>query len=55
MRTANPGYKFRTGEMINHLLFMDDLKFYFKSEKDLDFLIQAIRIFSEDTGNAIWH
>ena len=29
---------------------MDDLKFYSKSEKTLDFLIQTVRIFSEDIG-----
>ena len=31
LRTANPGYEFRTGEMINHLLFVDNLKLYSKS------------------------
>ena len=39
LRTANPGYEFRTGENINHLLFMDILKLYSKSEKALDSLI----------------
>ena len=50
LRTANPGYEFRTGETINHLLFMDDLKLYSKSEKALDPFIQTVRIFSEDIG-----
>ena len=50
LRTANPGYEFRTGEMINHLLFMDDIKLYSKSEKILDSLIQRVRIFSKDIG-----
>ena len=50
LRPANPGYEFRTGETINHLLFMDDLKLYSKSEKALYFLIQTVRIFSEDIG-----
>ena len=50
LRTANPGYEFRTGETINQLLFMDDLKLYFKSEKALESLIQKVRIFSEDIG-----
>ena len=31
--TANSGYEFRVGETINHLLFMDDLKLYSKSER----------------------
>ena len=28
--TANPRYEFQTGETINHLLFMDDLKLHSK-------------------------
>ena len=52
-RTANPGYEFQTGE-INHLLFMDDFKLYFKSERDLDYLIQAVIIFNEDIGMQLW-
>ena len=50
LRTANPGYEFRTGETINHPLFRDDLKLYSKSEKALDSFIQTVRIFSEDIG-----
>ena len=53
LRTANPGYEFRTGETINHLPFMDDLKLYSKSEKALDSLIQTVRIFSKDIGMQI--
>ena len=33
LRTANHGYEFHTGEMINHLLFMVDLKLYSKSKR----------------------
>ena len=50
MRTANPGYEFRTGETINHLLFLDDIKLYSKSKKALDSLIQTVRIISKDFG-----
>ena len=50
LRTANPGYEFRTGETINHLLSIDDPKFYSKSEMPLDSLIQTVKIFSEDVG-----
>ena len=39
LRTTNPGYQFQTGEAINHLLYVDDLKLYSKSEKALDSLI----------------
>ena len=35
---------------INHLLFMDDLKLYSRNEKELDSLVQTIRIFSKDVG-----
>ena len=41
---------FDMGDTINHLLFMNDLKLYSKSEKALDSLIQTVRIFSEDIG-----
>ena len=37
-------------EKINHLLFMDDLKSYSRSEKGLDSLVQTVRVFSEDIG-----
>ena len=50
LRTANPGYEFQSGETINHLLFMDDLKLCSKSEKALNSLIQTVSIFSEDIG-----
>ena len=49
LRKAKPGYEFTNSEeKINHLLFMDDLKLYSKSDKTLDFLIQTVRIFSND-------
>ena len=35
---------------INHLLFMDDLKLYGKNMKQLDTLINTVRIFSSDIG-----
>ena len=51
LRNVKAGYSFVSSkEKINHLLFMDDLKLYAKSEKDLESLIQTVRIFSEDIG-----
>ena len=42
-------YEFsKSKEKINHLLFMDDLKLYSRSEKGLDSLVQTVRVFSED-------
>ena len=35
---------------INHLLFMDYLKLYSRSQNRLDALVQTIRVFSEDGG-----
>ena len=49
LRKASPGYEFASSkEKINHLLYMDDLKLYSKTEKALDSLIQTVRIFSND-------
>ena len=50
-RKVNAAYKFsESKEKINHLLFTDDLKLYSRSEKGLDSLVQAVRVFSEDIG-----
>ena len=49
LRTANLGYEFRTGEAINHLLLIDKLNLYSKSERAMDSLIHPVTIFSEDS------
>ena len=36
--------------LINHLLFMDDLKLYGKNEKQVDTLVNTVRVFSKDIG-----
>ena len=47
----NVGYELGKGKgCINHLLFMDDLKLYGKNMKQLDTLINTVRIFSNDIG-----
>ena len=49
LRKAKAAYEFpESKEKINHLLFMDDLKLYSRSEKRLDSLVQTVRVFSED-------
>ena len=49
LRRVKAAYEFsESKEKINHLLFMDDLKLYSRSEKGLDSLIQTVRVFSED-------
>ena len=51
LRKAKAAYEFsESKEKINHLLFMDDLKLHSRSEKGLDLLVQAVRVFSEDIG-----
>ena len=49
LRKAKAAYEFsESKEKINHILVMDDLKLYGRSEKGLDSLVQAVRVFSED-------
>ena len=51
LRKAKAGYEFsESKEKINHILLMDDLKLYSRSEKGLDSLVLTIRVFSEDIG-----
>ena len=51
LRKTKAAYEFsKSKEKINHLLFMDDLKLYSRSEKGLDSLVQTLRVFSEEIG-----
>ena len=51
LRKITSGYEFtKSKEKINHLLYMDDLKLYAKNEKELDSLVQTVRVFSNDIG-----
>ena len=51
LKTTKHGYEFaKNGEKINHLLYMDDLKLYAKNEKELDSLVQTVKVFSKDIG-----
>ena len=38
------------GIVISHLLYLDDLKLYSKSEEDMATLVNTVRIFSDDIG-----
>ena len=40
----------RSQEKINHLMYMEDIKLFAKNEKELETLIHAIRIYSQDIG-----
>ena len=37
-------------EMINHLMYMDDIKHFAKNEKELEILIHAVRIYNQYIG-----
>ena len=51
LRKCTTGYKLsRSQEKINHLMCMDDVKLFAKREKELETLIHAVRIYSEDIG-----
>ena len=53
IRRANLGYKLGTGagsRNADHLLYMDDLKLYSKSEDDLEKLLSIVHTFSTDIG-----
>ena len=51
LRKAKTAYEFsESKKKINHLLFMDDLKLYNRSEKGLDSLVQTVHVFNEDIG-----
>ena len=51
LRKVSAGYEMtKDGCRISHLLFMDDLKLFAKNEKEIDSLVQTVRIFSDDIG-----
>ena len=51
LRKCATGYKLgRSQEKINHLMYMEDIKLFPKNEKELETLIHAVRIYSQDIG-----
>ena len=45
------GYKLhKSQEKIEHLMYMDDIEQFAKNEKELDILIQAVRLYNQDIG-----
>ena len=50
LRQVQSGYTLKCGERLNHLLFMDDLKFYGKNEREINALASTVEIFSTDIG-----
>ena len=51
LRKVKAAYEFKErGRKINHLLFMDDLKLYGKSDTQIDSLVKTVHLFSKDIG-----
>ena len=51
LRKCTAGYKLsRSQEKTNHLMYMDDIKLFAKNERELETLIHAVRIYSQDIG-----
>ena len=51
LKKCAAGYKLSgSQEKINHLMDMDDIKLFAKKEKELETLIHAVRIYSQDIG-----
>ena len=40
----------KSQEKINHLIYMDDIKLFAKNEKELETLIDTVRMYSQDLG-----
>ena len=50
-RESSLGYAFGSGKnLISHLVFMDDLKLYGKSMRELESLVEVVRVYTEDIG-----
>ena len=51
LKRERQGYSFGLGgRVINHLLFMDDLKLYGKTEQEVEALVELVRMYSNDSG-----
>ena len=51
LRKVKAAYEFKDKRRkINHLLFMDDLKLYGKSDTQIDSLVKIVHLFSKDIG-----
>ena len=51
LRKCRTGYKLcKSQKKINSRMYIDDIKLFAKNEKELETLIHAVRIFSQDIG-----
>ena len=51
LRWMKQGYSFQKGKSkLNHILFMDDLKFYRSNENEIDSLVRTVKIVTKGIG-----
>ena len=50
LRKLKSGYTLKNEETLNHILFMDDLKIFAKSDSAVDGLVSTVQILSNDIG-----
>ena len=50
LRKVESGYTLKNGEKSNHVLFMDDLNVFPKSEREVNGLVFTVQILSNDIG-----
>ncbi|KAJ8039802.1 Retrovirus-related Pol polyprotein from type-2 retrotransposable element R2DM [Holothuria leucospilota] len=50
LKNSRCSYKLKSGLTTHHLLYMDDLKLYGKNEREIDSMINTVRIFGNDIG-----
>ena len=53
IKDTSYGYKLKCNLLVQHLLYMDDLKLYAKNEKEIDLLLRTVLIFCEDVSMRI--
>ena len=50
LQQTSMGYKLNSGHVINHLLYMDGLKLFAKTEEEIDSLLNLVSLFNSDIG-----
>ena len=50
LRKVKSAYTLKNGEKLNHVLFMDDLKIFAKSKREVNGLFSTVQILRNDIG-----
>ena len=48
LRKVKCGYALKSSDKLNHLIFIDDLKVFAKDEREINFLLSTVQMFSND-------